>query len=67
MGRASGGRTATLILLALAGSAGFAGVQARPAADFVVEGTTKIVQGVHETAKGVGQTLTRALRRWSSA
>ena len=39
--------TATVILLALAGSA-----------DSVAEGTTKIVQGVHETAKGIGQTLT---------
>jgi hypothetical protein len=50
--------TATVILLALAGSAGLAGAQARPAADSVAEGTTKIVQGVHETAKGIGQTLT---------
>jgi hypothetical protein len=39
--------TATVILLALAGSA-----------DSVAEGTTHIVQGVHETAKGIGQTLT---------
>jgi hypothetical protein len=39
--------TATVILLALAGSA-----------DSVAEGTRKIVQGVHETAKGIGQTLT---------
>jgi hypothetical protein len=50
--------TATVILLALAGSAGLAGAQARPAADSVAEGTTKIVQGVHETAKGISQTLT---------
>ena len=50
--------TVTLILLALAGSAGLAGAQARPAADSVAEGATKIVQGVHETAKGIGQTLT---------
>jgi hypothetical protein len=50
--------TATLVLLALAGSAGLAGAQARPAADSVAEGTTKIVQGVHEAAKGIGQTLT---------
>jgi hypothetical protein len=50
--------TATRILLALAGSAGLAGAQARPAADFAAEGTTKIVRGVHETAKGIGQTLT---------
>jgi hypothetical protein len=48
--------TATVILLALAGSVGLAGAQARP--DSVAEGTTKIVQGVHETAKGIGQTLT---------
>ena len=50
--------TATVILLALAGSAGLAGAQARPAADSVAEGATKIVQGVHDTAKGIGQTLT---------
>ena len=50
--------TATLILLALAGSAGLAGAQARLAADSVAEGTTRIVQGVHETAKGIGQILT---------
>jgi hypothetical protein len=50
--------TATVIRLALAGSAGLAGAQARPAADSVAEGTTKIVKGVHETSKGIGQTLT---------
>ena len=49
--------TATLILLALAGSAGPVGAQTRPAADAAAEGTTKIVQGVHESAKGIGQTL----------
>ena len=52
------GLTATVTLLALAGSAGLADAQARPAGDSVAEGTTKIVQGVHETAKGIGQTLT---------
>ena len=50
--------TATVILLALAGSAGLAGAQARPAADSVAEGTRKIVQGVQETAKSIGKTLT---------
>jgi hypothetical protein len=58
--------TAAGILLAesacLAGAA-----QARPAADPVAEGATKIVQGVQESAKGIGQTLTDAPRRWSSA
>ena len=43
--------TAAVILLALAGSAGLAGAQARPAADSVADGATKIVQGVQETAK----------------
>jgi hypothetical protein len=50
--------TATVIRLALVGSAGLAGAQARSAADSAAGGTTKIVQGVHETAKGIGQTLT---------
>jgi hypothetical protein len=50
------GLTATVTLLALAGSAGLAGAQARPAADSVAEGATKIVQGVQETAKGIGKT-----------
>ena len=57
--RTSAGQlTATVILLGPARSAGLAGAQARPAADSAAEGTTKIVQGVHETAKGIGQTLT---------
>jgi hypothetical protein len=50
------GLTATVTLLALAGSAGLAGAQARLAADSVTEGATKIVQGVQETAKGIGKT-----------
>ena len=41
--------------LALAGSVGFAGAQARPAADSVAEGTRKIVQGVQETTKDLGK------------
>ena len=48
--------TAALILLA--GSAGLAGAQAKPADDSAAEGARKIVQGVQETAKGIGQTLT---------
>jgi hypothetical protein len=48
--------TAAMILLV--GSAGLAGAQARPAADPVADGAKKIVQGVQETAKGIGQTLT---------
>ena len=50
--------TAAVILLALAGSAGPAGAQARPAADSVADGAGKIVQSVQETAKGIGKTLT---------
>jgi hypothetical protein len=50
--------TAAVILLALAGSTGLAGAQARPAADSVAEGARKIVQSVQETAKGIGKTLT---------
>jgi hypothetical protein len=50
--------TAAVILLALAGSAGPAGAQARPAADSVADGARKIVQSVQETAKGIGKTLT---------
>ena len=50
-----------MILLALAGSAGLAGAQARPAADSVAEGATKIVQGVEETVKGLGKTLTEGV------
>jgi hypothetical protein len=43
----------------LAGSARLAGaVQARPAADLVAEGARKIVQGVQESAKGIGHTQT---------
>jgi hypothetical protein len=49
--------TAAVILLALAGSAGPAGAQARPAADSVADGARKIVQSVQETAKGIGKTL----------
>jgi hypothetical protein len=60
--RATGTRawspTATVIVLALGGSVGLAGAQARPAADSVAEGATKIVQSVQETAKGLGKTLT---------
>jgi hypothetical protein len=52
------GLTATVILRALAASAGLAGAQARPAADSVAEGATKIVQGVHETTRSIGKTLT---------
>ena len=50
--------TAAVILLALGGSAGLVGAQARPAADSVAEGARKIVQGVQETATGIGKTLT---------
>ena len=50
--------TAAAILLALAGSVGLAGAQARPAADSVAEGAKRIVQGVQETAKGIGKILT---------
>jgi methyl-accepting chemotaxis protein len=46
------------ILLALAGSVGLAGAQARPAADSVAEGVKKLVQGIQETVKGIGRTLT---------
>jgi hypothetical protein len=60
--RANGARawslTAVVLLLALAGSVDLAGAQARPAADSVAEGARKIVQGVQETAKGIGKTLT---------
>jgi hypothetical protein len=49
--------TAAVILLALAGSAGSAGAQARPAADSVADGARKVVQSVQETAKGIGNTL----------
>jgi len=49
---------AAVILLALAGSVGLAGAQAKPAADSVAEGARKIVQGVQETAKSIGKTLT---------
>jgi hypothetical protein len=38
----------TTTVNALPGSAGLAGPQARPAADSVAEGATKIVQGAHE-------------------
>ena len=48
---------AAVILLALAGSAGLAGAQARPAVDSVADGARKVVQGVQETAKGIGKTL----------
>ena len=50
--------TPAVILLALAGSVGLAGAQARPAADSVAEGARKIVQGVQDTAKSMGKTLT---------
>ena len=50
--------THAVILLALAGSVGLAGAQARPAADSVAEGARKIVQGVQDTAKSIGKTLT---------
>ena len=50
--------TAVVMLLALAGSAGLVGAQARPAADSVAEGARKIFQGVQETAEGIGKTLT---------
>ena len=56
-GTRTGQLTAAVILLALAGSAGPAGAQARPAADSVAEGAMKIVQGVQETVKGIGKTL----------
>ena len=49
--------TAAVILLALAGSAGPAGAQARPAADSVADGANEIVQGVEATIKGLGKTL----------
>jgi hypothetical protein len=49
--------TAAVILLALAGSAGPAGAQARPTADSVADGARKIVQSVQETAQGIGKTL----------
>jgi hypothetical protein len=66
------GLTATVTLLALAGNAGLAGAQARPAADSVAEGATKIVQGVQETGKGIGKTsvegaTTVSLRKFSRA
>jgi hypothetical protein len=50
--------TAAVILLAPTGSVGLVGAQARPAADPVAEGARKIVQGVQETAKGLGKTPT---------
>jgi hypothetical protein len=60
--------TAAVILLALAGSAGPAGAQARPTADSVADGARKIVQSVRETAQGIGKTLREGVsRRWSSA
>ena len=63
--RAKGARawslTAAVILLAPTGSAGFASAQARPAAESVAEGARKIVQGVQETAKGIGKTLTEGV------
>jgi methyl-accepting chemotaxis protein len=46
------------ILLALAGSVGLAGAQARPAADSVAERVKKLVQGIQETVKGISKTLT---------
>ena len=50
--------TAPVILLALAGSVGLAGAQARPAADSMADGANEIVQGIQETIKGLGKTLT---------
>jgi len=54
--------TAALSLLALAGSAAPTGAQPRPAADSVAEGAKRIVQGVQETATGIGKTLTEGAR-----
>jgi dihydrodipicolinate synthase/N-acetylneuraminate lyase len=58
--RATGTRAWSLTAagILLAGSTGLACAQARPAADPVAEGARKMVQGVQETAKGIGQTLT---------
>jgi hypothetical protein len=54
--RATGARVWSLTAagILLAGSTGLAGAQARPAAAPVAEGARKIVQGVQESAKGIG-------------
>jgi hypothetical protein len=63
--RANGARawslTAAVLVLAPTGTVGLAGAPASPAADSVADGASKIIQGVQETARGIGKTLTEGV------